>query len=545
MSSPKKQLPPGVTLADFYAFMPKHQYIFAPTGDLWPAASINARLPAVPLLKKDGTAVLDDEGNPKSIKPATWLDRNRPVEQMSWAPGEPEAIHGKLATKGGWIERDGVTTFNLYQPPIRQPGNPAGAARWLALGRRIYPNSFDRIATFCAHRAQKPEEKINHATVMTGSPGIGKDTLLEPLKYAVGPWNFKEASPHNIVDKNNDYMCSTVLRVSEMRDLGEINRFAFYEKMKTIIATPPDMTRINTKYVPEYYIPNLTAVIDTSNYPSDGLYLPPDDRRHDVHGTEITKEDFEKEDPEFWPKLWAWYAAGGIWDVVAYLSDPKLLIGFDPKKPPEKTAAFWRMADSGVAAEVPELRDALELIGKKDTCGKPVADSNGNPAPPDAVTLAMVLEALERPGDEVQYFTGKSTEGLHAWLKDPKNWPAIKHRFDSCGYVPVRNPGTNDGFWVLSRKRVVVYARTELGPAGRLKAAEALKADVELKAKEAAEKAAAEAAERALKQAAEKAAEEKRTAERLKKDAERAAQEAADRANGIVKPNGRRRPGQR
>ena len=37
------------------------------------------------------------------------------------------------------------------------------------------------------------------------------------------------------------------------------------------------------------------------------------------HGTEITKEDFEKEDPEFWPKLWAWYAGRWNLDVVAYL----------------------------------------------------------------------------------------------------------------------------------------------------------------------------------------------------------------------------------
>ena len=35
----------GVTLGDFYAYMPKHLYIFAPTGEMWPATSINARLP--------------------------------------------------------------------------------------------------------------------------------------------------------------------------------------------------------------------------------------------------------------------------------------------------------------------------------------------------------------------------------------------------------------------------------------------------------------------------------------------------------------------
>ena len=33
-----------VTLDDFYAYMPMHQYIFAPTGDMWPGSSVNQRL---------------------------------------------------------------------------------------------------------------------------------------------------------------------------------------------------------------------------------------------------------------------------------------------------------------------------------------------------------------------------------------------------------------------------------------------------------------------------------------------------------------------
>ena len=38
---------PGVTLDDFHAYMLMHNYIFAPTGDLWPASSVNARIPPI------------------------------------------------------------------------------------------------------------------------------------------------------------------------------------------------------------------------------------------------------------------------------------------------------------------------------------------------------------------------------------------------------------------------------------------------------------------------------------------------------------------
>ena len=166
--------------------------------------------------------------------------------------------------------------------------------------RRIYPDNATHIITFCAHRIQRPAEKINHGLVLTGPPGIGKDTLLEPLKLGVGPWNFREVSPTDITSTYNDFMRSVVLRISEARDLGDINRYAFYESMKTIMAAPPDVTRVNGKYIPQHYVVNVTGVILTTNYPQDGLYLPPDDRRHYVAGTEVTKDDFEA---DFWPEL--------------------------------------------------------------------------------------------------------------------------------------------------------------------------------------------------------------------------------------------------
>ena len=198
-------------------------------------------------------------------------------------------IIGRLASEGGWIDRPGVATFNMYRPPAVRLGDAGGAGRWIKLVQRIYPNSAEHIIAFCAHRIQFPAVKINHGLVLTGSPGIGKDTLLEPLKLGVGPWNFKEVSPTDITDKYNDYMRSVVLRISEARDLGEINRYAFYERTKTILAAPPDVTRVNGKYIPQHYVVNVAGVIITTNYPLDGLYLPPDDRRHYVAGTEVTE----------------------------------------------------------------------------------------------------------------------------------------------------------------------------------------------------------------------------------------------------------------
>ena len=59
----------GVSLDDFHAYMPMHSYIYAPTRDMWPAASVNARIPPVPC-RRLRQPVLDDDGKPKRIAQA-------------------------------------------------------------------------------------------------------------------------------------------------------------------------------------------------------------------------------------------------------------------------------------------------------------------------------------------------------------------------------------------------------------------------------------------------------------------------------------------
>ena len=347
----------GVTADDFYAYMPDHSYIFVPTREMWPAGSVNARVPPVAVLKKDGTAAHGRGGKPKGIKPSTWLDRFRPVEQMTWAPGEPLIIPGRLIAEGGWVERAGVTTFNLYRPPTVRQGNSANADRWLGLVARVYPDDADHIITYCAHRIQFPAVKVNHALLLGGSPGIGKDTMLEPLKHGVGPWNFREVSPQEVMGNYNDFMRCVVLRISEIRDLGEVNRFTFYEHMKTITASPPDVLRVHGKYVPHHCVLNIAGVITTTNHRFDGIYLPADDRRTYVAWSEFLSSDFVE---GFWPGLWGWYQAGGLEDVVAYLAEYDLS-KFDPKAPPRKTDAFWAIV--GAAPEEAELADVLDNLG--------------------------------------------------------------------------------------------------------------------------------------------------------------------------------------
>jgi hypothetical protein len=262
----------------------------------------------------------------------------------------------------------------------------------------------DHIVRWLAHRIQRPNEKINHALVLGGAQGIGKDTLLEPVKHAVGPWNFFEVSPQQMLGRFNGFLKSVILRVSEARDLGEVDRFAFYDQMKAYMAAPPDVLRVDEKNLREHSVPNVTGVIITTNHKTDGIFLPADDRRHFVAWSDLTKDDFT---PAYWNNFWNWYYSGGIGHVAAYLAYLDLS-AFDPKAPPPKTAAFWDVVNSNRAPEDAELADALDAMGN-----------------PDAVTLDQIRRM--------------ATGDIQGWLSDVKHRRAIPHRLERCGYTQVNN----------------------------------------------------------------------------------------------------------
>lgn len=425
----------GVGLKDFYAYMPMHVYIFVPSREVWPASSVNARIPPICVTDQNGNPVLDEGGRPKTIKANRWLDQHQPVEQMTWVPGLPMLIRDRLVSDGGWIVRPGCACFNVYRPPQIEPGNARQASRWHEHLDRVYPDDAEHIIRWLAHRVQRPQEKINHALVLGGLQGIGKDTLLEPVKAAIGPWNFIEVSPRHLLGRFNGFVKSVILLVSEARDLGDVDRYSFYDHLKVYAAAPPDVLRVDEKNLREYAVWNVCGVIITTNHKTDGLYLPADDRRHYVAWSNRTKEEFPT---DYWKELYLWYASGGDRHVAAFLAEFDLS-DFDPKAPPPKTPAFWDVVDANRAPEDAELADALQTLGD-----------------PRATTLADIA--------------GRAAPGFADWLRDRKNARQIPHRLDTAGYAPARNPDAKDGLWRIDGRRQVIYVRHELSQRDRLAA---------------------------------------------------------------------------
>jgi hypothetical protein len=279
--------------------------------------------------------------------------------------------------------------------------------------------------------------------VLGGDQGIGKDSMLEPVKRAVGPWTFHEVSPTHLLGRFNNFVKSVILRLNEGRDLGEVDRFKFYDHTKIYTATPPDVLRVDEKHLREHYVFNVLGFLITTNHRTDGLYLPSNDRRHFVAWSRRKKEEFGD---NYWNALWHWYESGGFEHVAAYLSELDLS-GFDSKAPPPKTAAFWDIVHVNSPPEDGDLADVLEALGN-----------------PDAVTVASLIE--------------KASPETADWLLDRRNRRALPHRLERCGYTSVRNPDSAGGRWRVGVKgeKQVVYAKTDLTTLEQIAAARKLKA---------------------------------------------------------------------
>ena len=443
----------ALTLDDLCAFAPSRSCIYLPCKSPWPNASVDERLPPMPLLDASGNPVLNAKGKVIMLAASEWLAKNRSVEAMTWAPGEPEFIRGKLAVDGGWVEKDSATSLNLYRPPPDlELGDPAEATRWVEHWRTLYPGDADHIIAWFACRVQRPKEKINHALVLGGAPKIGKDTLLEAVVRTLGEWNFQNIKLNHLASRNNSFLKSLVVRLNEARDVGEqgtVDRYRLYDHMKDLLAAPPNTIRVNEKYINEYFILNRSGMVITTNY-RDALYLPPDDRRHYVAFSERRGEEFPA---AFWNEFWAWYETGGFAHVAALLYQ-RDLSGFDPKAEPPKTDAFRYMVSADLTSEYSDIADAIDRL--KDADGQR----------PDALTIAELIVVAP----ELE------------WLRAMKMRRVMRRRLEDNGYAIVVNPDAKtDNMWAIDGKRQAIYARAALNQTQRLIAARKLYAKLNMK----------------------------------------------------------------
>ncbi len=269
------------------------------------------------------------------------------------------------------------------------------------------------------------------------------------MKYAVGPWNVADISPQAVLASFNDFARSVVLRISEGKDLGDIDRFAFFEATKTLIAAPPDTLRVNPKYVSPYYVLNVTGVIITTNHKVGGLFLPPDDRRHFVAWSTIEPKDFT---PGDWARYWEQINAGGADAVATHLRQLDLS-AFNPKAPPPHTQAFEEMASAMRSEEESEMADVIEGLGS-----------------PKVLIIGDLIESAKLLGSRYEHFI--------AFLQDRTKSRLVSLRLEESGYRRLANPYEHAGRWVINGRRTGVYVRATMDDREAFEAVKTFKGDM-------------------------------------------------------------------
>jgi len=269
----------------------------------------------------------------------------RTLAGMIYAPGN-----------GLFVGYDGEQYGNVWRDG-RPAGIPGDVGPWLEHAERMIPDAAERNHCFdwMAFKVQNPGIKINHGILHGGRQGSGKDTLWMPFLYSIGGQtgqNVKTVTTDEIQSAFNYYVLSEVLVLNELREPALADRRALENKLKPLLAAPPDTFSVNEKNRHPYPAINRLSVLGFSNE-RVSLSLSADDRRWMVLWSEagiLPQQDAKS--------LWKWYEAGGL-DYVTHWLRNRDVSNFAPGDRPMATDAKTIMLEGGLSGGEALLADAM------------------------------------------------------------------------------------------------------------------------------------------------------------------------------------------
>jgi hypothetical protein len=255
------------------------------------------------------------------------------------------------------VARDGMVYGNRWRNARPKPA-AGDVSMWLAHVERMVPEKFERehLLNALAHKVQFPTHKINHAILMGGNHGSGKDTLFAPFFWAIGG----RAKVNCSMIKNEDLTSQwgyglecEVMEIAELRQAEAKDRRALENHLKPIIAAPPEYLMVNRKGLHPYYALNRVFVVAFSNE-RVAISIPSEDRRWFVIWAEASKL------PEAQAvSLWNWYQHRGGFEAVAHYLHTRDVSAWNPTAPPPMTEAKAIMVEHGMSTAESFLVDLL------------------------------------------------------------------------------------------------------------------------------------------------------------------------------------------
>ena len=290
--------------------------------------------------------------NGGKIEASTCFDENRQSEGAHALVGITYA-----AGESRIVEREGFTYGNRWRD-ARPAGIAGDVTRWLAHVARMIPNDFERehVLNALAFKVQHPNHKINHAILIGGHPGSGKDTMMAPFFWSIGGKTKQNCSLVKNEDLNSQWgyaLECEVMEIAELRQSEARDRRALENALKPVIAAPPELLPINRKGLHPYMALNRVFVVAFSNERA-AISIPSNDRRWFCVWSEagILPEAEAL-------ALWQWYQSGGFEAIASYLHT-RDVSAFNPSAAPPMTEAKAIMIDQGRSSGESYLVELIE-----------------------------------------------------------------------------------------------------------------------------------------------------------------------------------------
>jgi len=336
--------------------------------------------------------------NQRKIEASHSFDENRQAKGAKALAGITYAAGADVL-----VAREGLIYGNRWRNA--RPTPKAGdISPWMAHVERMVPEAFERehLLNALAHKVQFPNHKINHAILMGGNHGSGKDTLFAPFFWAIGGDAKVNCSLVKNEDLNSQWGYSLeceVMEIAELRQAEAKDRRALENTLKPIIAAPPELLVVNRKGLHPYMALNRVFVIAFSNE-RVAISLPSEDRRWFVLWCEAPKLSEAQA-----VSLWNWYHHRGGFEAVAHYLHTRDVSAWNPNAPPPMTEAKAIMVEHGMSTAESFLVDQMRRRVGEFSRGvvaspfHPICDRLQGYAPTGVkIVQAALLHALKEAG---------------------------------------------------------------------------------------------------------------------------------------------------
>jgi len=300
------------------------------------------------------------------------------------------------------VSRDGDVYGNRWRDARPKPG-VGDIMPWLKHCEALVPEASERehLYNMMAFKVQHPEIKINHAVLHGGDQGCGKDTMWAPFIYAVCGPGFKNRGLLDNDTLNSQWgyqLESEILILNELKEPEASARRALANRLKPIIAAPPEMLPINRKGLHPYDMVNRMFVLAFTNDPVP-ISIDSQDRRWFCVWSSALRMD-----PDEAAVLWDWYRNAGFAAIAGWLHS-RDVSAFNPAAAPAWTEFKANLIEHGMSIAESFLVDMIRnRIGEfaRGVVGSPfhaLCDRVAGTAPAGVkIPQAALLHALKEAG---------------------------------------------------------------------------------------------------------------------------------------------------